>query len=64
MSILLEKIMDLNCSEIDSEFLPSNAFNIPLLTPISSIAPPQGSIFLEKVGSMQKLLKGMPFIYR
>ncbi|MCL2845584.1 MAG: hypothetical protein FWE23_09095 [Chitinivibrionia bacterium] len=64
MSMLLENLMELDCSEIDGEFLPDRAFVAPILTPISSIAPPQGSPFLERTNSMRNILKFMPSIYR
>jgi hypothetical protein len=64
MAELVSDFMEVNCEEIDRLFLPPNAFRNALLTPISDIAPPQGSPFLDKTSSMEKMLKKMPVMYR
>jgi hypothetical protein len=64
MKEITPDFMEMDCNEIDALFLPPNAFRDALITPISGIAPPQGSPFLDKISSMEQILKGMPPMYR
>jgi hypothetical protein len=64
MKEIVPDFMEMDCNEIDSLFLPPNAFRDALITPTSGIAPPQGSPFLDKTSSMEQILKGMPPMYR
>ena len=64
MKEIVPDFMEMDCNEIDGLFLPPNAFCDALITPISGAAPPQGSPFLNKIGSMEQILKGMPPMYR
>jgi len=57
-------LIEVDCEEIDRQLLPPNAVSDALLTPISKIAPPQGSPFIGETNSMQKILRKMPFLYR
>jgi hypothetical protein len=61
---IIPDFMEMNCDEIDRIFLPKNAFCDALKTPISGIAPPQGSPFLGETKSMEQILKKMPTIYK
>jgi len=57
-------IMEEDCEIIDTALLPLDAFTRPRLAKISGIALPQGSPFIAKTSSMQKILKKSPAIYR